>query len=400
MTQSDLYVKPISDSLEGFDIDVVVSGSIGAVESVRFIRALRRLGGSVHPFLTRGGAQFTTETALTWAANNNVVSEFRGDVPHIAVHDACIIAPASANIIAEVANGSCHSPGAALIQSYLGQSKPVFFLPNMHQSLFDSPIVQENLKKISGYMTSIPPREEEGKLKFPEPALLADIVSHKLNRGRRADGPNVLISMGTTRGYVDDVRYFSNYSSGALGTAISEEAYRQGYITEVVCGPCEIKPRNYSKIKHIQTNEELSSACLESSHNGVAAAVLAASVLDFVPSTKLDGKISSSDDLKVDFKKSEKIISTIHPTSGVKVGFKLESDFSHDEAQRIAKSYTEKYDLSLICINKKADVSSSKHIATLYETSDSGTPKNLGPLETKQEIANKIVSHISDKLGR
>ena len=400
MTQSDLYVKPISNSLEGFNIDVVVSGSIGAVESVRFIRALRRLGACVHPFLTRGGAQFTTETALSWAANNQVVSEFRGDAPHIAVNDACIIAPASANMLAEVANGSCRSPGAALIQSYLGQSKPLFFLPNMHQSLFDSPLVQENLKKISRYMTSIPPRKEEGKLKFQEPTMLADIVSHKLNRERLPGEANILISMGTTRGYVDDVRYFSNYSSGALGTAISEEAYRQGYLTEVVCGPCEIKPRNYSKIKHIETNEELSSACLEFSHNGVSAAVLAASVLDFVPTTKLNGKISSSDDLKVDFKKSEKIISTINTTSGVKVGFKLESNLNHDEAHIVAKSYIEKYDLSLICINNKADVSSSKHVATMYEACDVDTPKNLGLLETKQGIANKIVSHISDKLGR
>ena len=182
MTSSDLQVNSISESLSDKSIDVIITGSIGSVESVRFLRALRRLGADVHPWLSKGAQLFTTETAVSWAAANPVTSQFSGTASHIALHDACIVCPASANFLSKIANGITDTPESALVASYLGQGKPVLVMPNMHDSLLQAPAVSENLKKISKWTHILEARQEEGKQKFPEPKDLADEVSHVLNQ--------------------------------------------------------------------------------------------------------------------------------------------------------------------------------------------------------------------------
>ena len=95
--------------------------------------------------------------------------------------------------------------------------------------------------------------------------------------------------MGTTKGFIDDVRYISNYSSGGLGTAISEELYRWGINTHVVCGPCEIKPKSFNILIQVETNERNARGLRKITlKGGNSALVMLASVLDFVPSKKLE----------------------------------------------------------------------------------------------------------------
>ena len=127
-------------------IDLVVGGSIGAVESVRFVRALRRLGADIRVIMSPGAKLFTTKDALEWASNNPVVDAFTGFAPHIATRDLLLICPASASLIGKLAQGICDSPATTLAQSYMGMRKPIQLLPNMHNSLAESPVVSNNLK--------------------------------------------------------------------------------------------------------------------------------------------------------------------------------------------------------------------------------------------------------------
>ena len=389
MTSSDLQVNSISESLLGKSIDVVITGSIGSVEAVRFLRSLRRLGADVHPWLSKGAKLFTTETAVSWAAARPVTTNFSGTASHIALHDACIVSPASANFISKISNGITDTPESALVASYLGQGKPVLVMPNMHDSLIQAPAVAENLQKISQWTHILQPRQEEGKQKFPEPKELADQVSHVLNKPIKT---KVVVCMGTTKGFIDDVRYISNYSSGGLGTAISEELYRWGFTTDVVCGPCEIKPKSFSKMIQVETNEQMLEAC-QKALVGNSALVMLASVLDFVPEKKLSGKLSSSEELKVEFKKTDKIISQLQPSSGLKVGFKLEAELPLEKASSIAKSYMTKYSLSYMVLNQLSLVSNNRHTAYLFD--ESGYEECSG----KNTIAAKITTHFKKRLS-
>jgi len=384
MASNDLHVSQISAALCARSVDLVVSGSIGAVESVRFIRSLRRLGAEVHPWLTTGGALFTTETALAWAAARPVRTRFEGDASHIAQHDACIIAPASASLISKVAQGLTDTPATALIASYLGQHKPVILVPNMHDSLLHSPMVAANLQKISSFCTVLAAREEEGKQKFPEPKQLADRVAHILNQQQ---GRKFLLTMGTTRGPIDDVRYISNYSSGALGSHIAEEFYRYGHRIHVVAGPCPVRPQSYSTLVDVITNDEMLKAVEHIASNGIDGAIFAASVLDFVPAAKLSGKVRSRDELKVDFVRTPKIIAEVKSTLRFKVGFKLEVAANTHERDVIVQDYLQKYQLSHLVYNQLQDVNQTDHSALIF----AGQTSNPQSLSGKDSIAAYLV---------
>ena len=369
MSSDDLQVVAVSDALAGLSIDLIVSGSIGAVESVRLIRALRRLSCDVQPWLTDGGAQFTTATALSWAAAKACKQQFEGSASHVGWRDACVIAPASASIIGKIAQGLTDSPSAALVASYLGQGKPVMLVPNMHDSLFISPFVAANIAKLRSSCTFLEARREEGKQKFPDPPALADDIAHQLQRVRYGQRSPILVTMGTTRGYIDQIRYISNYSSGALGTHLTHELYRQGFPVHVVAGPCPQTPRSYADLRAVETNQEMSAAVLAATQQGIEGAVFAASVLDFVPATQREGKIRSSENLQVDFIKTPKIIGQVIQPMAFKVGFKLETEFNA-ASEALARDYLKKYALSHLVMNIKGDVTDKLHRALVFTAAE------------------------------
>jgi len=399
MTISDLHVERESDALSGLTLDVVVSGSIGAVESVRFIRALRRLGAKVVPWLTRGGAQFVTETALSWAADHPVRVGFNGTESHLAQNDGLIIAPASASLIGKIVHGITDSPAAAVATSYLGRDLPVIVLPNMHDSLASAKAVMRNVEMLHGLgARMIPAREEEGKRKFPDPEVAAAIAAHQINFKRRS-GSQILVTMGTTRGYLDDVRYVSNYSSGGLGTLIAEDLYRHGHLTHVVAGPSLVRPKVAETLQLVDTNDEMAKAIAKAMSHPIDAAIVAASVLDYVPAERAKGKIKSgSDNLTVSFVNTPKLIGTIHPSKPVKVGFKLEAQLDLKEADAIARDYMKRYDLSFFVLNGLRDVSLTSHKAIVFESKATGSPDSSKHVTGKRDVAMAVVSHVNSRL--
>lgn len=393
---SDLAVERLSDALDGRRLDVVVSGSIGAVESVRFVRALRRLRASVTPWLTAGGTQFITPLSLAWAAACETRLGFEGAATHLATGDACIVAPASANLIAKIAYGFTDSPAAALVASYLGQGKPVLLLPNMHGSLADSPAVRKNIAALAGLgIQLLAARDEEHKRKFPEPAVLADEAAHRVNRFYHKGQGRVLLTMGTTRGYIDDVRYITNYSSGSLGSETAEELYRLGCQTLVVCGPAARTPRVATRQIAVETNQQMQDAVTQMQKQGIDAAVLAASVLDYIPKEKKSGKISSAaPEMTVAFQRADKIIAGVSPQKPVKVGFKLETGLSEARAQDLTRQYMADYRLSLMVLNDLRDVSDQRHRAYLCEAAGI-----LRTVDGKRAVAHAIAQHVVERLG-
>jgi phosphopantothenoylcysteine decarboxylase/phosphopantothenate--cysteine ligase len=402
-TASDLHVQSLADALKDVKVDLIVCGSIGAVESVRFIRSLRRLGAHVVPWLTAGGEQFITPLSLEWAADHVIRSQFSGTESHIATGDVCMIAPASANFLQKISQGTTDTPAAALVASYLGAKKPVFILPNMHESLWNSPGVKENLERVKRWGVILAAREEEGKQKFPEPKTLADIAAHEFNR-LKIKG-SALITMGGTKGYIDDVRYVSNYSSGALGSKIAEELFRNGVSTYAVAGACEVLPQAFSQLIRIDTNEQLEkeSLALIKAHN-VDAVIGAASVLDYVPQERISGKVrSGSPNLDVRFKPTVKIIKHLQPAKNIKVGFKLETEFDADTMDQLIRDQFEQNELSLMVLNQLSDVGINKHRAIIAEQGrDKGREASFfvkTELASKELIARFVCAHVLQRLG-
>lgn len=398
---SDLQVARLSDALTGVRLDFIVSGSIAAVESIRLIRMLRRLGAEVTPWLTQGGSQFVTPLALAWAAARPVRTAFEGEASHIAQGDGCIVAPASASFLGGLAQGLLHTPALALAASYLGQNKPVMLLPTMHGSLKASPAVVHNMDKLRSFGVQwLAPRQDEGKDKFPDPESTADVIGHFFNRTKR-EGASVFVTMGTTRGFIDEVRYVSNYSSGKLGTLIAEELFRQGYQTEVISGPCPHQPKSATHLTQVMTNAEMEAAVRQAVRGGAQAGVFAASVLDFIPEKAAVGKLSSQDypTLDVHLRRAEKIIGGVHLP--LKIGFKLEVGLHPDRIREIAQTYIQRYGLSMMVVNDLKDVDDQRHRAVVFEVEKHMESREISrgqEVYGKMDLAQRIVGHISHHL--
>ena len=374
-----------SRALLGKTVDMIICGSIGACESTRLIRQLRRLGAKVRPWLTKSALKFTTPTATGWAAATKPICELDFTSPHIGAGDALFVTPASANFISKLSLGIADTPCLTLAMSYLGNRKPLVILPNMELSLFRSPTFQQHWKKVSQWVETASPREEEGKLKFPDVSILANELAHKLRQLDRTEDQEVLITMGSTRGYLDPVRYLTNHSTGALGTQIAHELYRRGFRTRIACGSASITPANFTELVPTATNESMSDYCQTMQAQGVFGAVFAAAVLDYVPERTLDSKLPSGRDrVTVECVPTPKIIDMVTPR-GPKIGFKLGFGMSQNDIKSTADSYITRYGLDLIVMNDLGEIDNTRHRALLYRKS--GNPSVCA---TKSEIAHAI----------
>lgn len=340
----DLAVVRTSLSLLGVRVDLIVTGSIAAVESLRLIRALRRLGAEVKVVLSRGGAQFITPMSLAWASCREVMSEFSGSISHLSDADLCVVAPASAHFLARLCTGGAGDAAAARVLSYLGRDSlgenkvkgarpPLIVVPCMHDSLLNSPFTHRHvfyLEEKAENTVVIWGAQENGKRKFPDSDVLADEISHHYHRSRAGVDP-ALVIMGATRAYIDDVRFMQSYSSGALGSEITEELYRWGMEVRVICGDASKKPKVAKEMILAPTYAEMHEAAVQALNKQPAHVVMVASVLDYVPRKKISGKVRSGrEDLKVELKSTEKIRSQLSPRNAGgryhKICFKLEPE--------------------------------------------------------------------------
>jgi phosphopantothenoylcysteine decarboxylase / phosphopantothenate---cysteine ligase len=310
--------------------------------------------------------------------------------------DACVIAPASTDFIAKVAHGLATCPASTLVQSYLGSGKPLIILPNMHNSLAQSPAYRTNLGTVAQWSTILDARMEEGKQKFPSPAVAADQICHILRRRPEQTQP-VLVTMGSTRGYFDAVRFVSNISSGKMGTTIVEALYRDGFNVKVVAGPSSVLPQSIpaADIVHVETNKEMESAAQEIVTTGVSAGIFVAAVLDYAPASRASGKLrSGSDTIDIKLTPQHKIIERIKLPGKPKIGFKLEPSIDPESARKIATDYGKKYDLSLLIANGVETMASHKHGGFAVDIRH-GQAESPVALQSRNEIATRIAAHIA-----
>ena len=394
---SDIAVTNLSESLSGQHLDVIVSGSIGAIESVRLIRALRRLGATVTPWLTEGGAQFITPMALAWAAGNPTITQFQGHASHVETHDGCVIAPASANFISRMIHGRTETPSAAIVTSYLGAGKPVSALPSMHDSLAQAPAVRTNLETLKTWgVRLLEPRLEEGKHKMPLPEILADEISHFQNTFQKERVHRVMITLGGTKSQIDDVRYLGNYSTGSLGSKIAEECYRWGFATSIIAGTRQTQPKVYTDFTSAETYDEMKNACLTTAKDNISAAIMCAAVLDFQPKARIYGKVKSTSVADpIELEPTPKIIEHIAPKPQIFVTFKLESEISEDACKSIASAYQHRVGSTMVVLNGVKEVSATKHLAYLV---DCKNDHKVIKIEGKYEISKEIVRHLRTNL--
>ncbi len=403
LNKSDHSVDLKFKTLKDRKIVLCVTGSIAAVETVKLARELRRYQASVQAILTASAEKFITPLALEWATQQKVITQLSSQAEHIVDADLVLVAPATLNTLNKVALGFADNPVTTTLASAWGQKLPIVFVPAMHDSLAHNPVLEKNriLLKNEKTFYFIEPKHEENKEKFPDAEVIVSEVSHILSQGPLKH-KKVLITAGPTRGPIDPVRYISNFSTGELGVRLAHELYIRGAEPTLVYGPGSVLPHSFYPVISVITPQEMLEAVLSQlQYQKYHAAIFSAAVLDHVPTQVHDVKLSSTQNLEVQFTPTPKIIREVdqvtrHSCENIskglfKIGFKLEWKKSEEELAQLGMNALDSMNVECVVMNDLFKIKEEVHPALLLDRR--GTSQKL---HTKKEIIEALIQKLEN----
>jgi len=278
--------------LNGKRILLVIAGGIAAYKSLELIRRLQDRGATVRAILTKGGSEFITPLSVASLTRHQVYQDLfsvtdEAEIGHIRLSresDLLVVAPATADIIAKMANGLADDLASATL---LATNKPVLIAPAMNPQMWLASATQRNVAQLKtdgvsivGPNTGAMAERESGPGRMSEPhEILAAIEAHFANTTGALAGLKALVTAGPTHEPIDPVRYIANRSSGKQGYAIAAALADLGADTTLVSGPTSIAAPNRVQFVRVETAHEMFAAC--EAALPVDVAVCAAAVADW-----------------------------------------------------------------------------------------------------------------------
>ncbi|MEM6940145.1 MAG: bifunctional phosphopantothenoylcysteine decarboxylase/phosphopantothenate--cysteine ligase CoaBC [Pseudomonadota bacterium] len=320
---------------------LVIGGGIAAYKSLDLIRRLRAVGCTVTPVLTQAGGAFVTPLSVTALAGVRVYQDLfdlgdEAEMGHIQlsrVADLIVVAPATADLMAKMAQGHCNDLASTLL---LATDTPVLLAPAMNVRMWKHPATQRNLStlkadgvRIVGPNAGDMACGEYGPGRMAEPVEILTAIGQALGGGPLT-GKRVLVTSGPTHEPIDPVRYIANRSSGAQGTAIAAALAGLGAQVAFITGPAEVPPPAGVDVHRVDTAEEMLKAVEEALP--VDAAIFAAAVADWRVKSASDRKLKKSKDglPQLAFTENPDILKTVsHLTQDrpqLVIGFAAETD--------------------------------------------------------------------------
>ncbi len=393
--------------LEGKRILIGISGSIAAYKTAALTRLFVKAGAQVKIIMTHAAMDFVTPVTLATLSKNPVYHEFikneAGEwVNHVELGlwaDAFIIAPASANTLAKMANGICDN---LLLATYLSARCPVFVAPAMDLDMLVHPSTQQNLTRLKSFGNLLiePTHGElasglEGKGRMAEPETILAYIAAHFSENKPLLGKRILVTAGPTYEHLDPVRFIGNHSSGKMGYALAHELANQGASVLLISGPTVLTIGSNRIEKVAVTSAAEMYEATVNAFAGVDIAILSAAVADYTPvETSLQKIKKTGDELSLQLVKTKDILKklgSLKTSQQLLIGFALETE---NEVVNAQKKLVEK-NLDAIVLNSLQDKGAgfgydTNKITMLYK---SGIQKDFG-LKSKQEVAKDIVEEI------
>ena len=303
----------LQDSFAGKKVALGISGGIAAYKAAEVLRGLQRAACDVRVGMTKRACEFVQPlTFRALSGSHVIVDDYAPDNPDPIAHitfsqtvDLFLIAPATANIIAKLANGVADD---FLTSTYLAAKCPVLLAPAMNTTMWHHPATQRNLAQLrADGVYVIEPDEGEmacgtigpGRLSEPEKIVAAALEILRQQRTDAAsdlgdlNGEHLLITVGATREAIDPVRFLSNNSSGRMGFALAEAAARRGARVTVVAGATTSPAPSNAKLLNVNSAAEMHQAVM-SELSGASVFVGAAAVADYRPVARSSQKIKKT----------------------------------------------------------------------------------------------------------
>ena len=277
--------------LAGKRILLIVSGGIAAYKALDLVRRLRERGAGVRVVMTRGAQEFVTPLSFAAISGEQIYTDLfsltdEADMGHLQLSqdsDLLIVAPATADILAKMANGIADDLASTVL---LASDRPILVAPAMNHRMWAHPATVANMAtlrargvRLAGPEAGPLAENESGMGRMSEPLDIVAAVEGYIGADAPLAGRRALVTSGPTREAIDPVRYLSNHSSGKQGHAIAGALSRLGAETTLVTGPtAEPDPAGVTVIR-IETAREMLEACTTALPVDVA--VCAAAVSDW-----------------------------------------------------------------------------------------------------------------------
>jgi len=303
-----------------------ITGSVAAVESPGIARLLMRYGAEVFVVMSSTSQKIIHPHLMEWATGNEVVLELTGKIEHVALAgdhpqkaNLVLVAPATANTISKIACGIDDTPVTSVVSTAFGSNIPIIIVPAMHESMYDHPIVTENINRLKALgVEFVGPRIEEGKAKIAKTTEIVDATIRRLVVGQDLSGLKMLITAGPTVEHIDPVRVVTNRSSGKMGVALAEEALSRGAQVTLVYGVGTSIPPERAEVIPVETTDQMYSTVI-SALKAIKfdVVVAAAAAADWKVEKPFSYKVSTHkhDSLSLDLKPTRKIIDQIKKIS-------------------------------------------------------------------------------------
>lgn len=395
--------------LKGKHLIIGITGSIAAYKAANLIRLLVKEGCDVKVVMTPLAKEFITPLTVATLAKNPILVDFfnpeNGEWnSHVDLGlwaDAYLIAPATANTMAKMANGVADN---LLLTTYLSARCPVFIAPAMDLDMLQHPATQKNIQTLRTYGNHIiEPTSGElasglvGKGRMEEPEAIVAYLTNFFSEKKKFNGKHCLVNAGPTHEPIDPVRFIGNHSSGKMGFAIAQELASRGAQVELVSGPTQLSAESPNiTITRVTTASQMAEACL----NLFASAdltILSAAVADFTPLHTAENKIKSgNENLTIQLTPTTDIAQQLGKSkkeNQILVGFALETsdEVANAQAKLIKKN------LDLIILNSLRDdgagFGTDTNKVTIFDKHNDAL---IIPLKTKKEVAVDIVDAIWD----
>lgn len=389
-----------------------ITAGIAAYKSASLVRLFIKAGANVKVVMTPASKDFITPLTLSTLSKNPVYSSFVDEEDdnqvwnnHVDLGlwaDVFVIAPATANTMAKMANGVCDN---ILLATYLSAKCPVYFAPAMDLDMYKHQSTKASFEKLTSYgnkMIAAGTGELAsglyGEGRMAEPEDIVKFIEKDILDQLPLNGKQILITAGPTYEAIDPVRFIGNHSSGKMGFEIAKAAAHLGASVILVTGPThqnitsslvDVKPvvsaeEMYNEVhKHFQSSD---------------IAILSAAVADYRPKTIAHQKIKKKDTtFTIELEKTKDILKSLGEIKANKflVGFALETNNGLEHAKLKLKSKH----LDLIVLNSLEDKGAGFGLSTNKVTFITALDDVIEhKLKSKAEVATDLMQHILKQL--
>lgn len=386
-----------------------VSGGIAVYKAVALTSKFIQANYEVKVIMTDSAMKFVTPLSFQALSRNPVYTDtFDEKDPAVIAHidladwaDLIVVAPATANTIAKLANGFADN---MLTTTLLATTAPVWIAPAMNVHMYDHPAVQKNIQTLFDRgIRFIEPSEGFlacgyiGKGRLEEPEKIVQLVDEFFQpKDRPLKGKKLLVTAGSTKEKIDPVRYLTNRSTGKMGFAIAEAARDLGAEVLLITGSDLPVPANVQMIR-IESAEEMYQATLEHFEQ-MDIVIKTAAVADYRPKQVFTQKMKKQkDDLVIELERTKDILQELgeKKTHQYLVGFAAETN----NIEQYALEKLNRKNADVIIANDVtqagAGFASDTNQVTMYFSEND---QKVLPLLSKYDTAKEILQEISQRL--